>query len=392
MNNRQLQALVAKSSRYTKCIGEPRELYVYVYPTGKKSFFLRHNGRNHRLGEFRVGIYGVSEARAEATKLLYDLTHNIVRSTFGELVEQYLLIKSKSCSPKYVERMSNRLNRYLLPSLGNIQVDSITRSQLINLLFPLFNDKDPTTPRLETIHRLCYEMKAILQIAVDDGVIVGNPASTLIKEFPTLRKHYAKIGRDGRFASIYDEKKIYELIHTLRGSTRINLFTRNAIYLLMMSVVRPLNVVSAKWRDIQDNVWTIPASEMKSLREHKVYLSSQSVELLSQQKLYSTNEYVFSTPSGHICRDSLSKALRSLGFAGVVTPHGLRATFKTICSMHLSELYAIGVTEKEVECILAHNQPQGLAWHYERNMSQTDSLMKLYQWYSDYLWNICEMW
>lgn len=39
LSNRDIEALPLMQKRYSGAVGEPKELYIYVYPSGIKTFF-----------------------------------------------------------------------------------------------------------------------------------------------------------------------------------------------------------------------------------------------------------------------------------------------------------------------------------------------------------------
>ena len=79
------------------------------------------------------------------------------------------------------------------------------------------------------------------------------------------------------------------------------------------------------------HVWTVPASRMRAGREHRVPLSTKTIELLEQVR--PTREaaagFVFPgrNPARRLYGMALLLVLRRMGRADV-TPHGFRSTFR----------------------------------------------------------------
>ncbi|MDL0088513.1 tyrosine-type recombinase/integrase [Campylobacter gastrosuis] len=140
-------------------------------------------------------------------------------------------------------------------------------------------------------------------------------------------------------------------------------------------------------------IWTIKANEMKTKSEHLVALNSYVLDILKEQKLFSkfANGFVFPAinQDGHLCRDSISKAIRNLGsknkYSGIATSYGFRATFRTICSQNKAELLNLGISEETIESVLAHKELNAVKRSYERDKTTTSQKAKLMQWYGDYL-------
>jgi integrase len=140
--------------------------------------------------------------------------------------------------------------------------------------------------------------------------------------------------------------------------------TRCALQVQAALFQRPANTCGMRWDalDLDAGLWTIPAADMKGKRarktkgaDHVVPLPRQVVALLrGLQPLTGTrgSEWVFESPAKPgqpITNDTLTNALRSMGFGGVQNAHGFRATARTM--LHEAPLSVRGVV---VEAQLAH--------------------------------------
>lgn len=104
---------------------------------------------------------------------------------------------------------------------------------------------------------------------------------------------------------------------------------------LVHTSVRSGEARLAAWDEIDlDNaVWTIPARRMKSVREHKVPLTEQTIGiLLEAQELTEGSGLVFPSPkrARAIADATLSTLLRTNGINCV--PHGFRQSFRNFCA------------------------------------------------------------
>ena len=61
--DKDIRALEPREVTYRVVVGNPSELYLFVYPSGNKSFFIRKNDKFHKVGRFRQAIYNVSDAK-----------------------------------------------------------------------------------------------------------------------------------------------------------------------------------------------------------------------------------------------------------------------------------------------------------------------------------------
>ena len=404
LSDKEIKNLKAKDKRYKVAVGSPKELYLFVHPSGTKTFFLRLAGdKIVSLKEFRPGIYSVAEARKEANALLAQLAQgkelDVIlgksdkykfKSLFDQLIEQKHRKENQESTIAKIIRM---VSTYILPKFGDRDVKSIKRDELLEIFKAIFNPNNKES-RLETIHRLIYYCGAVFDIAIDDEYMGRNPCAMLHKEFPTSSRHNKNCQINTEYPALTEEMDIKEFLDDLKMDDKLEPATKRAIYLQILCVNRPGNTASAKWDDIdlEKGIWTIKAREMKSRTAHQIALSSYAIKILKEQQLFSeSDEFVFpsTNAAGHLHRDSLSKAIRNLGSKGKykdrATSHGFRATFRTICSTHKAELYGLGITEEAIESALAHVESNEVKRSYERKKATIEQIATLMQWYGDYL-------
>lgn len=402
--DKDIRNLKAKDKRYKVAVGSPKELYLFVHPSGTKTFFLRLAGdKIVSLKEFRPGIYSVVEARRDANALLAQLAQGkeldviLGKSDnykFKNLFDKFIEQKRKQNKESTIVRTIRTVSTYILPKFGDRDVKDIKRSELLEVFNAIFNPNNPSKSRLETLRRLIGICKNVFNIAIKDRYIDYNPCFDLEKEFPTSYLFNHTHGIDTRYPALTEETNIKEFLDDLKADNNLDFSTKRAIYLQILCVNRPGNTASAKWKniDLEKGVWTINAVEMKTGVVHQIALSSYAKEILKEQQLFSgSDKFVFpsTNAAGHLHRDSLSKAIRNLGGKGKykdrATSHGFRATFRTICSTHKAELYRLGITEEAIESALAHVEPNEVKRSYERKKATIEQITMLMQWYGDYL-------
>ena len=137
-------------------------------------------------------------------------------------------------------------------------------------------------------------------------------------------------------AAITDPIEVGVLLRAIDQFTG-HVTTRAGLQLAAHLFVRPGELRHAEWAeiDMRAAVWTIPASKMKMRRPHRVPLSIQALEILSElHGLTGAGQYVF--PSFYTSRrpmseNTLNQALRRLGYSGEeMTSHGFRAMASTL--------------------------------------------------------------
>jgi len=138
-----------------------------------------------------------------------------------------------------------------------------------------------------------------------------------------------------------DEKTLGEIMRAIHDYP--NRVVRAALILVSLTVMRPGVAASARWSemDLDAGEWKIPGknpdgtNRMKTGEDFTTSLPEQALVILREMRERTDgSEYVF-PPQGrqnspHLSRDALSKALRDLGFQGKHTPHGNRASLRTL--------------------------------------------------------------
>lgn len=79
LQDKDIRNLAPKETMYLRAVGNPKELYIKIYPSGMKTFVLKiENGKYLKIKEFRVGLYSVAEARKDSLELLKKLKWELV--------------------------------------------------------------------------------------------------------------------------------------------------------------------------------------------------------------------------------------------------------------------------------------------------------------------------
>ncbi len=103
-----------------------------------------------------------------------------------------------------------------------------------------------------------------------------------------------------------------------------------ALEFLILTAARSNEVIGAQWDeiDLAAKVWTVPATRMKSNREHRIPLSARAIAILEKAKGGRPAGFVFPGPGKD--RTLSSNALRALliRMAADVTAHGFRSSFR----------------------------------------------------------------
>jgi integrase len=104
-----------------------------------------------------------------------------------------------------------------------------------------------------------------------------------------------------------------------------------ALEVIILTAARTGEAIGAKWSeiDLKARTWTVPASRMKSGREHKIPLSDAALGILKAMKAKPLGECVFPGLSGKRPLSNMA-CLAVLGRMSRrdITVHGFRSTFR----------------------------------------------------------------
>ena len=229
---------------------------------------------------------------------------------------------------------------HVFPHLGDTRVDRVTSADIMAALQPIWTRKHATARK---VHQ---RIGAVMRWAIAKGYRTENPAGEAITA--ALPRRPARV--EHRRALPYRE--VAAAIATVRGSGAWA-GTKLAFEFLVLTATRSGEVRLARWHevDLVARVWTIPATRMKTQREHRVPLSARAAEVLGEAaELHPSpapHELVFTSVRGKLIDGStISKLVSELRIAAV--PHGFRSSFRDWASERTS------YPREVVEAALAH--------------------------------------
>ena len=205
------------------------------------------------------------------------------------------------------------------------------------------------TRRHATARKLRQRIGAVMKWAVAQGYRTDNPtgdaiAAALPKRANQVR-HMPALPH-GEVAGAVEAVKV--------SSAWVD--TKLCFEFMVLTAVRPGEARGARWEEIDfgASVWTIPATRMKTTREHRVPLCARAVEVLNAaarlRKGSTTAQsagLVFPSARGKQLADArLSKLLEQLEIRAV--PHGFRSSFRDWASERTNH------PREVVEAALAH--------------------------------------
>lgn len=267
-------------------------LMAYILPTGKTTFFIKHNLGYHNA-RTKVGNYpatSIDDARQRVRLLKveidagkYDPRRKYEEKpelTFKEAVQLYLEGHAKLHNRKSSLESFERAMRIALPVIGNKKLSEVKQSDVHAL-----HTKATPTHGMYAANRVVAYIKTVYNRMIDWGYFAGIPPSRGVKR-------YKENTRD-RFL-LKDE--LPRFLQTLQSYRNPNV--RDFFMIALYTGARKSNVCQMRWQDIDFHLkeWRIPDS--KNGEPIRVPLIEQAVEILERRKddVNRSQIYVFPSP------------------------------------------------------------------------------------------------
>ncbi|EAC1616341.1 tyrosine-type recombinase/integrase [Campylobacter jejuni] len=396
LTQKDIDNLEIKDKRYMISVGEPKELYVRVNPTGKKVFYLRASKFKNfiTIGECQKGVLNVTNAREKAKDLLksmYDgkfIGKNDKVMTLEKANFLYVDIKSKKLNSATIKKEQSIFKKYIIPTLGQKDINELKKDDFLPI-YDLMQKKGI----YETINKNISLLCRIFEISRQRGDL----KTDIILQLKDLKKFYneANHNKVKHFKAIVEEQEIKNMLECMKeykNHPRTNTTIINAIYFTLLTAQRSKNIRFAKWSDIdfENNLWIIKANEMKvrTNGDNIIPLNKYALKILDMQRILNGDKkYIFANNNGTI---SENFAVRFFKFYNLEhTIHGYRSTFRSVYTNKSNELIQQGISKDIAEMILHHISGNEIERAYNRAKA-IDLRVKLMQWYGNYLNSLCE--
>ena len=390
----------AKPKQRTYKAYDARGLYLEVPPSGAKRWRFRYrlSGKEKRISLGTYPDVSLAEARRKrdgARELLAKGVDPSARrqeekaaaqaeaaSTFEAVARLWHRdVYAKRVAPGTAAKNLRRLELYAFPAFGAKPVSEVTVHDLVALLRPLAAETGPKPKRggPEVARRLRILMGGVFRYAIASGQAQADP-TLLLRDVLTL-------GAGGHLAAATEPAKVGELLRVVWGYQGSPV-VRAALRLAPMLAVRPGELRLMRWVDVDLDAAEWRFETPKTKTPHIVPLARQALEILQVLvPLTGSGHYVF--PSGRVADGSrpLSEgafhgALRRLCISKEeATPHGWRATFRTLAEEEL------GYPPHVLELQLAHTvrDPLGRAYNRTKHLAMRRELMQRWADYLDVL-------
>lgn len=388
LTDTKLRSLKAKVKVYR--IADTNGLAIEVRPTGAKFWRYRYRFAGKAtmltLGEYPLmGLADARAARDKARSLLKAGTNPVhvakaqrvaiaerTENTFGVIANELLAKRAREGLGAGSVKRERRLIDKDLASIRVLPIADVSAPALLAALRKL-----EANGTIETAHRARSFAGLVFKYAIATGRTDHNPAADLTGALQQPQKKH--------FASVTDPAKVAKLLQAIHAY-RATPVVMSALKLAPLLFVRPGELRSARWEDVdvESAEWRFTASKTKT--PHIVPLARQAIGILEDLRpVTQRSEYVFPSLRGArrpMSENAINVALRTLGFDGeTMSGHGFRAMARTI----LDEV--LGFRPDYIEHQLAHavRDPNGRAYNRTAHLAERKKMMQAWADYLDQL-------
>lgn len=387
MNLSDVKCRGAKPKNKIYRLSDGNSLFLEIQPNGKKYWRLRYRFRGKEK-MLAIGTYpqvSLSHARDEcidAKRLLRTgidptlerqkqklLSEIASKNSFKSIALEWLDKQTGVWTDKHTKNVLRKLERDIFPYLGKVPISEIEPLTLLPVLRKI--EKRGALDVLGRVRNICSQ---VFRYGVQTGRCQRDVTQDLKGAFKTKKTtHFQAI----------TFKELPEFLNTLeRNEARLFTSTRRAIWLSLLTFVRPGELRTMRWEDIdlKERLWTIPADSTKQSRDHIVPLSNQTINIIKAQmeELESINTpWVFPSQIGFkkpMSNGTVLVAIKRLGYHGRMTAHGFRALARTTIREKLR--YDSEIIERQ----LGHKPSGSLGAAYDRTEFLEDRVKMMQDW------------
>jgi integrase len=336
-----LTALKVAHAREPGMLADGDGLYLQVSSASSKSWIFRYgfNGKQREMGlgplkgvNLAVAREKVRHCRAQladgtdplaarqAERARAD-TDNARTITFDQCAEAFINAHGDTWkNAKHREQWENTLETYVSPVFGSLPVQAVDVGLVMKALEPIWTTKP------ETAARIRGRIESVINWAKARGHRTGENPAQWKGHLDNLLPARSKIKKVKHHAALpYDQTaQFMKMLNSQGGVTPL------AFQFTILTAARTGETVGARWDeiDLKSKTWTVPASRMKSGREHRVPLSVEALGVLDRLSKGKPEDHVFAGRSGDpLSNMSMLMLLRRIGHDSL-TVHGFRSVFR----------------------------------------------------------------
>ncbi len=267
-------------------------LLLKVLPTGRKTYYLRYKNLRGKQVECKLAsadILKLSQVRELALQHLAQIAMGVDPfeekkglkdiPTFADFVAQSYVPHIKGYKKSWTTDIS-LLKNHLLPALGKLHLDEITRRHIVNLFSAHRAAHMPgSTNRIIILCRYIFNCA----IKWETAGITRNPTAGI--------ELYPENNKRERYLSADEAKRLFEILNDSQAKT-----LKYIVSMLLLTGARRNEVLNSKWEDfdIEHRLWKIEFN--KTGRTRYVPLSDGAIQVLQALPVIKGCEYPFANP------------------------------------------------------------------------------------------------
>lgn len=343
-------------STWTQVPGEP---HIYLNSkTGKLQvhFRSRKAGQNYNI---RRRANTLTEARTVRAQIQQELSQKGGTLTVQAFYRtEWIPYKSKRVQPHTLKRYKQLLERDLLPLLGDLPVNQITKGEGVKLTDRLLDDANRGIINETSIRNSWSAIKLFMNDLVDMDVIESNPFA---------RIKIDTITRRAREPNKWQALTIDECIAFLEATRWVDAVQDiAALWISLSSGLHFAEYTALTWDNIDWSAESITVAKTQvdgninhraktRYRKRTVYMFPAVAELLRKVKAeYPNSQWVIPNMHGNIKRfhsgtvKALKKTLTQAEITKPMTLHKLRSQFNTLCLQ-------AGIQQARIKVVMGHS-------------------------------------
>jgi len=329
----------AKPAEKSYRLADAGGLFLFVPPTGKKVWRMRYRfeGKEKTLV---IGPYpeiSLTEARAKQSEAKMKLLTGFdpaeqkqalkkrvkeeAADSFGDIFREWHAHKSKVWSKGYADEMMSMFTDDILPVIGHLRMDDVEPMTLLKVI-RLFEDRG-AMERADKARRRCGE---VFSYAIITGRAKYNPSRDLAGAMKGYRK------QNYPFLPMHRIHEFQRALNAYGGWV----ITKVAAQILHYTAMRTVELRSLVWTgiDYETKLISVDPEVMKGRKLHVIPMSDQVIELFRfLQQITGQYELCFPGRSDRkkpISENSVLGVIRSIGYGGETSGHGMRHQFSTV--------------------------------------------------------------
>ena len=316
-------------------------LYLRVTKTGTKSWMLRYwvDGKARDMGLGPLSTVTLAKARELAGGVRVQRRdgidpikrrikereeakrHDARGMTFKEAALALIASHEPAWrNAKHREQWRNSLATYVYPIMGDVPVDEVDTTLVLQVLNPLWKSKT------ETATRVRGRIEGIIDWAKARGARQGDNPARWRGHLDHLLPSPGKIRRVRHHPALpyADVPSFMAELRTKSGTSA------RALEFVILSAARTNEALGAIFEEIDTKqaVWTVPAERMKAGREHRVPLPPRAITVVKEMAELRRSEFIFpgfreGRPLSNMAMLELLRDMRP-----GITTHGFRSSFR----------------------------------------------------------------